>query len=313
MDNKPLLFQEIIVSLLIGISLIFITNHFGKFSYSYLEGGKPQDVIVRKINYKTPLGTEVETNNDGYTMLDVLYKDFASDYYPRVTYYLKSSLKETPYIILLSGLIFLIFFRLRKFDLNLDDNEVNITKIENKIITIKQSPQYKKLKRLYNSNILTQEEFDERVEQIQKNYFEQAYINSQEFNELQQLYEEGYFDEKTFKTKSEILKNKIVTNSIEKEDENVMKQEELRINKDYQEKNISRFYGAVIILMFLALGLLKYWQTIVTSRDFIALYSIVFFLIAITILFSTLHKKFFLVYLLFLVPLITTGIYLFDY
>ena len=127
----------ILITFLSSFLIIYLTQHFGKFSYTYnrtvtsekpsgIEGVRIQttewnaDDPVTSIHFKTPFGLIVDFPANGWKIehMETKYGDFY-DYSNKFKYYLQATIKEFPYVLGLWILLFVIYLFFKKFNIKL--------------------------------------------------------------------------------------------------------------------------------------------------------------------------------------------------
>lgn len=129
-EIKKTTIRNFILSFIIGFSVLFVLEHFGKFSYtvntpreydssgrlmaySYVKG----DTKVDRIYYDTYFGNKIESSGNNFTVADINYADTDFDKYSvQSYYYTKASITDSKYGIYISLILFIIalFFSIFK-------------------------------------------------------------------------------------------------------------------------------------------------------------------------------------------------------
>ena len=210
--------QYTLISTFSSVAFFFILNNFGNFSVLYYGGEQPHKTPAEEIYYTTPLGTQVETEGNGYSYTDVLMEGeiFQEDYSVKFPYVLKTIYKDLPYIIILSTVIFLLLiFRKRyKFRFNQESEPVandSPNPTENITENSKDNNEYNQiisyLKELNEEGILTDLELESKIQKIEKER-KDSFKESLDYSRLKELNEKGYLTDEEFEQKVQMILSK---------------------------------------------------------------------------------------------------------
>jgi len=120
--------ERFVFSFLIGFTILYGLEHFGKFSYShgYNDGRNSFETLVSvsekatAIYYKTYFGNKVETGGNGFTLADLVLKSSEfNTYSSKSYYYTQATLLDYKYGIGFSVGLFLIAFLIANFKINI--------------------------------------------------------------------------------------------------------------------------------------------------------------------------------------------------
>uniref|UniRef100_UPI0040485A2E bZIP transcription factor n=1 Tax=Mariniflexile sp. TaxID=1979402 RepID=UPI0040485A2E len=122
--------KAIVFGLLLGFTMVFAIEHFGKFSYmeevdyskNNLSNGKlsftrdiPYNAKISKIHLTTPFDTYLTFDGGNYIVVD-MYSSF-QEYPNKLKYYFKATIKDFKYIVYISIGFFIVILLLTNYKL----------------------------------------------------------------------------------------------------------------------------------------------------------------------------------------------------
>jgi hypothetical protein len=125
--------RNVVFSFILGFSLLYILEHFGKFQYiaadtnSNNQNGKvsftsyvSSDTPVSSILYSTFFDNQIRTAGNGFTVGDLNYAETSFDQYSTKSYYYtQATLKDYKYGLYISLIILLLSIFLTEFKIKL--------------------------------------------------------------------------------------------------------------------------------------------------------------------------------------------------
>ena len=211
------------IGLLFGALTLYIAEHFGNFTYSYIpsqekisEGVYRQyqtnKDIVQSITYTTPFQTGITENVSGMDVGDIIFShsDFNSEYSAKAEYYFSGFLKDFWFLFLFA----IPFFALSWFIGN-RKIKIRTVEIERQEQTIEEEkrdfvPQRQKLENLKDKGLLSMEDYTQKIKELDRQSALQKINGSPEYKQLEELKEDGILTHEEFEEKVEILKKRVL-------------------------------------------------------------------------------------------------------
>ena len=112
--KKNSVVKLLVISLIVGIFLTFLWQHFGTFRYLSTSGNliENNEIYIDQVIFLSPDGVEISSPGDGLTFNDVLNKYTAMELYLfKMPFFLKATLQSWLGIFLISLSVFYILIR----------------------------------------------------------------------------------------------------------------------------------------------------------------------------------------------------------
>lgn len=130
-EIKKVHVRNLLLSFVIGFSLLYVLEHFGKFTYKASStgyyGGKPSLVSnisgnteVSSIYYYSYFDTKIETSGNGFDVADVNFEGSDFDKYSvKSYYYTKATIADFKYGVYFSLALFIVTLLFTNFKIKL--------------------------------------------------------------------------------------------------------------------------------------------------------------------------------------------------